>query len=119
MLRIVLIISMEACAGCATDPWTVEDTKWQVAYMGALAADAYTTTRIQYHSDIQEVGPIAREILGPQPSTADTWQYAIGAGLAHYVVARALPRKWRRWWQVGNAGYHGYLAIGNCTKFAC
>lgn len=119
-LVVVMLLKASALCGCAsTDPWTREDTQWQLAYMTAIAADAYTTATIQHHDHIEEVGTIARPVLGAQPQTGETLVYFAAVAVAHYFIARRLPKKWRRWWQVGNAGYHGYLAIGNCTKFAC
>jgi hypothetical protein len=61
--------------------------------------DGIQTSKIQYYDDLQEVGPVAKHVLGPQPSTSSTWQYFATVALTHWLVARALPPKWRPYWQ--------------------
>lgn len=107
-------------SGCASsDPWTRTDTAYELAYVAAAAADAYSTAQIQYSLDATEQQPLAREILGERPSTSDTWQYFATVSLSHYLISRALPEAWRRWWQVGGTAYHGYMAIDNCDQGIC
>ena len=106
--------------GCAhSDPWTKRDTVLQVAYTATLVADAITTSRIQYRSDLQEVGPVAQHVLGRQPATADTWQFFATVAITNAIFTRALPAKWRPYWQGANIAYHTKLVIGNCQRELC
>ncbi len=114
MLACVLIL------GCAhNDPWTKRDTVLQVAYTATLVADAITTSRIQYHSNIQEVKPFAQRVLGRQPSTAGTWQYFASLAVTNALVTRALPAEWRPYWQGANITQHTVIIIRNCHIGLC
>ncbi|KKM90900.1 hypothetical protein LCGC14_1233980 [marine sediment metagenome] len=79
----------------------------------AYAADAYTTKYIQYDPLMQEEG-LARHVLGRQPSTSDTYMYFGTLMISNYFISRALPAKWRPFWQFANIVGHGSAAIGNC-----
>ena len=84
-----------------------------------LAADAYTTSRIQYHENIHEAGPIAKHVLGSQPSTSDTWMYFGTLAISNYFIGAALPEKWRPYWYGGQIATHGYAVINNCNLGLC
>ncbi len=118
MIKLLPLLAL--LVGCAhSDPWTRADTRWQMAHTLALAADAYTTTQIQYHPTIGEVDPITKKVLGQQPGTAETWQYFASKAIVDYLIAMSLPEEWRRWWQVGGIGMHGYYAVQNCEVGLC
>ena len=125
MRRLVLVIMLIAftaivASGCAhTDPWTEDDTKWQLLVTGALITDAVTTNRIQDCPRCYEAGPIARHVLGGQPSTEDTMTYFGTLIIANYFIARALPSKWRRRWQVWETSVHTYATLNNCEAGLC
>lgn len=105
--------------GCASDDWTRRDTALELAFLTALAADAYTTTQIQYHPNLRESNPVVRSLLGSRPETDDTWQLAITSGVAHYLISRALPEKWRTYWQVGSTLAVSAVVIENCDAGLC
>jgi len=110
-----LIVAMFFISGCAhEDPWTTRDTVGQVVLSAALVADAYSTSNIQNVSGVWENGPIASHVLGQQPSTSDTWQYFTTLAISHYFISRALPAKWRPYWQYGNATFHAVWVRKNC-----
>lgn len=125
-MRWCVLILLSGCA--SQDPWTKDDTAWQVIYTAALMTDAYQTTLIQDHPNIEESGAIARDILGANPGTGETWLYFTTVGITNWFIARALPEGWRRIWQVGNIARHGN-AINNgihigiykepCTRNPC
>lgn len=105
-MRILFVVLL--LGGCASqDPWTTGDTVWQGIYIATLLADGYMTTKVQDHPNIIENGPIASAFLGHNPSTSDVVWYITSAGVFHYIVARALPRGWRTFWQVGGIWRHG------------
>lgn len=84
-----------------------------------LAADAYTTSRIQYHEGIYEAGAIAKHVLGRQPSTSDTWTYFGTLIISNYFIGRALPAKWRPYWYGLEMTAHSYAVINNCNLGLC
>ena len=105
-----------AC-GCAhQDEWTSQDTKFQIAVTIAMAADGYTSSKIQYTERMEEVGLVAKQFLGPQPSTSDVWMYTGTLMISSYFISRALPSKWRPYWQGFEIGMHGTAAIANCQQ---
>jgi len=120
MKRLPILLTLLTLVGCAhEDPWTRKDTAYELAYVVAISADAYSTSQIQYHKNIIEKQPITHAILGNNPSTSGTWQYFASIALTHYLISRALPQKYRRWWQVGGATYHSYFILNNCNIELC
>lgn len=117
-MRILLIISIFALLqGCAhSDPWTRQNTVLQSIYTGTLVLDAIQTADIQYRPDLMEAGPIARPILGRNPSTSDTWMYFGTLAISNYFITRALPEKWRPFWQSFGIIDHGLAVINNCAS---
>lgn len=103
--------------GCAhQDEWTKQDTKFQIAVTIAMAADGYTTSKIQYTPKMSEQGRVAKAFLGPQPSTSDVWIYTGTLMISSYFISRSLPAKWRPFWQIYQIADHGTAAITNCQR---
>jgi hypothetical protein len=119
MAKIIIALLAVLFSGCASDPWRKSDTVYELAYVASITADAYTTSRIQYHENTSEHQQITRSILGAHPSTSNTWQYFATLGISHYLIGRALTERYRRWWQVGGFAYHGAMAYGNCEQGLC
>ena len=115
----VIVIASLSLAGCASGDWSNTDTAYELAYVAAVAADAWSTSKIQYNDGATERQPLTRAIIGERPSTADTWQYFASLAVVHYLVSRSLPETLRRWWQVSGTAYHGYLALDNCNQGLC
>lgn len=116
MKTLPLVVTLILLVGCAhSDPWTKQDTVLQLITTGAFALDAIQTSDIQYHRGHREVGLLARHALGPQPHTAETWQYFATVALSHYLVSRILPAKWRPWWQGATIALETRAIIHNCT----
>ncbi len=102
--------------GCASqDNWTRQDTVLQWTVTGVMALDAIQTAEIQYHDDLVEKGPVARRVLGRNPSTSDTYQYFATLAVSNYLISRALPAKWRPWWQGANIAHHTSVVFSNCA----
>ncbi len=117
-MRVILLISVLALSGCAAHPeWGPEDTRNQWILQASIAADAYTTSRIQYTPGVEEKGPVARAVLGPQPSTSDTLMYFGTLSITNYLISRSLPPKYRRWWVGSQTVIHGGAAFNNCAKW--
>lgn len=114
VVMIIFVGMTAALFGCAhQDEWTKTDTYMQAVVTAAYAADAYTTSKIQYHPELREEGP-AHFALGRQPSTSDTWMYFGTLAITNYFISRALPAKWRPFWQSVNIVAHGSAAFTNC-----
>lgn len=115
-----IILSSFLVGGCAhQDDWTRRDTVMQVGVTVVLVADAVTTSRIQYYPDVFEAGPVARKVLGLQPDTSDTYLYFGSLIVSNYLISRALPARWRPYWQGWNMAEHGYSVINNCRLGLC
>lgn len=119
-MRTLLILTILLTSACAhNDPWTTRDTVMQVGVTTILAYDAVTTSRIQYCETCYEAGAVAKRFLGSQPSTSDTWMYFGTLAITNYFISRALPAKWRPYWQVGSAVPHVVAINGNCERGLC
>jgi len=116
MTRYLLLLMLTACAH--NDSWDRTDTGLYSAYAVAAIADGYTTTQIQYH-DVEEKNPIARTLLGSNPSTADTWQLTTSMMLCNYLIARSLPSTWRKRYLATWAIGHGIATVNNCNHGLC
>lgn len=115
-MRIVIIVALAMLSGCAhQDEWTRQDTTLQLIYTGTLVVDAIQTSEIQYHDNLVEGGPIARQVLGRNPSTSDTWQYFTTVAISHWLISRALPEKWRPYWQGAGIATQVPVIINNCA----
>ena len=107
-------------SGCAhTDEWTRRDTVLQVGVTAALLADAITTSRIHDNPNVYESGAVAHRVLGRQPSTRDTYLYFGTLVISNYLITRALPEKWRKYWQSSQILVHGYAVSNNCDLDLC
>lgn len=114
-LPLILLIS-----GCAhQDNWTRQDTTLQLVATAMYVGDAITTEKIQYYPGVYEAGPMARAFIGPQPSTSDTYLYFGSVIVTSYLISRALPAKWRPYWQGWEIATHGYAIQQNCANGLC
>jgi len=118
MKQLLIILSLISLSGCATyqhDPWTKQDTVLQSLVTATYAIDAIQTSQIQYHPELEEGGPIARQVLGRQPSTSDTWQYFATVAFTSYVISYYMPAKWRPFWQGGQIAVQTKTIFSNCA----
>jgi len=96
----VMLLACLVMAGCAhQDEWTQKDTRRQWAVTGLMVIDAHKTAQIQYDPRLVEGNPIPLFVLGPKPSTASTYQYFVTLALSQYLITRALPARWRPYYQ--------------------
>ena len=116
---LTILIALAFTTGCAhNDDWTRRDTVMQVGVTAVLVADAITTSRIHDDPNVYETGP-ARHVLGRQPSTRDTYLYFGTLAISSYLISRALPEKWRKYWQSSQILMHGYAVSNNCDLDLC
>lgn len=116
-MRALLIVLALALTGCANAPdWRPYDTRREVVYQLVNAADAWQTAQIQHRADLVEVGPMARSLMGAEPSDRDVAIYFTSMAVSHYVISRILPPKWRSWWQNTTLLYHSSVVYENCSE---
>ena len=117
MYRIILLILLAGCAH--QDEWTKRDTIMQVGVTAMIIGDAILTTRIKDHPNVYECGPIAKQFLGRQPKTQDVYLYMGTLIVTNYLISRALPAKWRPYWQAANMVQFSYMIYNNCQHDLC
>ena len=83
------------CQATQADPWTRQDTYWELAYVGLLALDCNQSSQIQKLGR-REQNPF----LPSHPSPRTVQAICLGSALGHLAVAYVLPGKWRRGFQV-------------------
>lgn len=120
LLRVGALVLLFMVAGCAhQDDWTRHDTMGQIGVTAVMLVDAVLTEQIQDYSNVYEAGPLASRVLGPQPNTSDTYQYFATLMISNYFITRALPAKWRPYWQSYEMGVHSYAIINTCRQGVC
>ncbi len=105
-------------SGCSS-AWTQTDTQYEIAFQAVNAVDAYTTSRIRHTDTVVESNQITRSLIGRQPDGRDTALLFITYGVSHYIIARVLPKKLRRFYQVSTTVYSAALVIENCDLGLC
>ena len=114
----LLIVIAFVLSGCATD-WTQQDTRYELAFQVINAADAYTTSRIRHTNNVHEVNLLTVSLIGRQPTASDVALLFSTYGISHYLIAKALPEKWRRYYQVSSFIAVTYVVIENCQLDLC
>ena len=121
-MKISIVLFFLFLTGCASNAeWTTTDTKYEVAYQLVAAMDAYTTMQIRHNPDpviIERSWP-TRQLIGSNPNERDVALLFVTYGISHYLIARALPPKWRRYFQVGTIGLSSITVINNCRNKLC
>ena len=114
------LIVLAFTSGCAhNDEWTRRDTVLQVGVTAFILADAITTAKIQDRPDLVEGNPVGHILLGPNPSSRDTYMYLGTWAISNYLISRALPERWRKYWQSLAILGHGSAVVNNCDADLC
>lgn len=122
MLRIPLLIVSASLlsAGCAhQDEWRTVDTERQLVATAAIVFDGWSSRNIGPATFTYEGGFVASRLIGPYPSNEDFIVYLTTVAIADYFIARALPAKWRPYFQVGVFAMHTRAGLSNCKKELC
>ena len=77
--------------------WTRTDTALQLSYTALHIADWGQTLDIENHPYAYETNPI----LGRNPTRGEINTYFASTLALHWLIARALPQKWRNQFQLG------------------
>ena len=105
--------------GCGSSNWTATDTKYEVAFQTINALDAYSTAQIRHDPALEERAWPTRQLIGSNPAEDEVALLFVTYGISHYLIARALPPKWRRYYQISTMGYSIALVINNCQLGLC
>lgn len=102
---------------CRADDWTRADTHREVAYQIANLADALQTRTYRDNPYVYEANDFTAQFIGREPNDRDTALYFGTLAISHYLIARALPAKWRSYFQYSTAAYATYTVYNNCSEF--
>ena len=119
MRRIFLILFLGLCSCAHSDDWTRRDTVMQLGVTVVLAGDAYTTAQIHKTPFVFERGYLARPLIGSQPSSEDTYLLFATFALTSYLITRALPGRWRPYYQSAIILRAIYVIQNNCDDVSC
>ena len=132
--RTTIIVLALALSGCAANGgWTKRDTALEITWQVVNAMDAYSTANIHESPDwhpvtingvnylkrVEEHTPLTRSVLGPRPDPGETYMWFLTMGLSHWAISRALPPKWRPWFQGTTTAISADAVIGNCDRELC
>lgn len=78
------------------DTWDHTDYALMTADVVTRLADAYQTSQIQDHDDIEEVDIIGRPVMGRNPSNGAVVGYFAAMIGLDVAIANALPSTWRK-----------------------
>lgn len=119
-MRTLALLALLALTGCSAlapkEDWTSADTRRELAFQGLNVVDALQTARIRDIPGLSEYSPLTAAVIGRQPKPEDVAWYFTTQAVSHYLISRALPARWRRWWQGGTAGFTLGLVVNNCHK---
>lgn len=117
---LVVTLIMASCSGCAVNgEWTKRDTGLEIAFQAVNMIDARSTANIHRDPNRVEVNPIPLMVLGDNPDPRDTYVYFGTMALSHWLISRALPPKWRPWFQGGTTAMTTHSVIINCEAGLC
>lgn len=107
-------------SGCASNAeWTNVDKNLEWTFQVVNVLDAYTTAQMRHDPVWDERTWPTRQLIGSNPSEGEVVVLFATYGISHYLIARALPIKWRRYYQVGTISYSTALVINNCQLGLC
>lgn len=91
------------------DPWTKQDTYWQIGVLVTQIIDWGQTREIAVNPKYYETNPI----LGKYPTLQEVDKYFIACIAGNYLISKALPNNWRRKWQAGSILFQTYYINNN------
>lgn len=116
-----LVLLISGCAALAPpEDWSRRDTAMLVSFQALNAMDAHTTQRIHKTPGVSESKyTMAYTVLGPQPDPNQAFVYFATRGLVHYMILRALPKKWRPWFSGAHITETLVALDTNCESGLC
>lgn len=117
--RLSVTVAALLLSACASAPWSPRDVALEASFQAVNAIDGITTARIAGDPSLEERVPFTRRVLGPNPSSSDAALYFATAGASHWLISRALPPKWRPWFQAPTVGASAAAVSDNCRNGLC
>lgn len=117
LIALAAFASLTGCSLAPRDDWSRANTVAEVAFQVSNALDAAQTAQFKNRPDVGESVAFTRAVIGESPTTRDTAMYFATMGLSHYLIARALPAKWRPWFQGASLIYSTSLVYNNCNVY--
>lgn len=115
--RLCVLLALTGCAH--QDEWTERDMWAQVAVSIAIIGDSASSVNIRSTDGIYERGYIASRVIGSQPTAKNLFVYMTSVIVLDLMVARALPAKWRPYFQGGAFVMHASAWHHNCQLGLC
>ncbi len=110
LLALMLFFVSLPSGASARDPWTKTDTAYQLTWTALKVLDWSQTRRIAREPDrFHECNPI----LGATPSVKRVDVYNAATLAGNWAIAYALPKPYRRWFQVVSIGASAYCVTIN------
>jgi len=117
MKTLILVLALlcgNASAGCSM--LSEEDQKWFIASNVAIFADWQTTRDLARRTDegYREVGPIAKQFIGTQPTVARVDAFVATRFLLNYYMACQLENsEFKHTYLIVTTASHGLAATNN------
>ena len=101
--------------GCATNgDWSRADTTREVIVQLGVLADGIQTYYIHKKPGYYEANTRTAKIIGNQPEPDNLLMYIGTYAISHYLIARALPPKWRKYYQYASIYSQWKTVRENC-----
>ncbi|BDU75801.1 hypothetical protein [Mesoterricola sediminis] len=111
LARGLLLLCLAAPCSAARDPWTRQDTLWELSYVAVVAMDCSQSRQIE------DGGRYERNPLLPRhPSARQITQLCLLNAAAHAGISYALPRPWRRRFQTVTIALEAAVVTDNYVR---
>jgi len=107
-----LILLLFCPSLCFADPWTKEDTAWQLGYTSLLAMDCAQTRWGASHPKAFEEG---NPVMGTHPSKGKIDNACLAMALGHAGISYVLPLGYRRMWQFSSIVIEATVVFHNAS----
>lgn len=114
VLALALLISSSANAACSM--LSEEDQKWFIASNVAIFADWQTTRDLARRTNegYREIGPIAKQLIGSQPTLARVDAFVAARFLVNYYIAcRVENSEFKHTYLIVTTASHGLASVNN------
>ena len=114
VLALALLISSSANAACSM--LSEEDRKWFIASNVAIFADWQTTRDLARRTNegYREIGPIAKQLIGSQPTLARVDAFVAARFLVNYYIAcRVENSEFKHTYLIVTTASHGLASVNN------
>ena len=108
---VAVAMALAGCMGCGG--WTKRDTILELGSQATFFGDWRQTRAAIANPDMSESNPM----IGLKGETMSPDAYFLGVGLAHALIAAALPPRWRTVFQLATIGAETYQIVKNHETF--